>query len=1366
LQTVAAEQLDSSDDTQQKAIQLHFEGKTLEAISVLDEFYRETTGEKSIREQRNLVLLILDICETIAHFECTLSYADTLSELVDPEASTLQKQVDLQWNIYYRLVNSFVFDDKTQYLEFFDTGWLDKLRPLPRPMLYVRAHIVGARIYIIEGRIKEARIFLDRAIAVLVNFRGRFSFDVARNLRDLMGLLVATGDSTRAYGLYLVGVEFALESLAHSYPDLLLFRMAEAEVIRLENSPKGSLKAFELSKELLKLVQVKPVVKEYYLREIELNIAALCVLSDNLECAKDALTAYPGASAMENIVVNGRFTSSQSLEYGTALSLINSLTREEIPSYIARAFEGGLPKSQNESHRLTLESYRHFGKAMSDKDEEGNPNKEELLAAGQMRVRLYQSINRLNGDGFLLPNVLDRFILQSALIGISRKSAVSREEGDLALSLFELANRTLRHSEVEALAALAATDNRADKRVIHTQLRLASRQYQTERERLVELVEFFSKAPVEAPSEPPTIFDYQGYRQLATFGQMRQRMEETLSRNKAVNRKRWAHPTISKLQDILGDDEAFLAVTSALDRVVQICVTKERVFIGWRSFVRQSALLDFKLLLAALTARHQPSESLDSQFPLLASARLYDLLIGSVDECLEDVSHIVWSPNAGLLALPLGVLHKKKDAEEQNSNDLSSVPWLARRYSITNTPSARGFIAARRLAQSSSNAGGFLGVGDPLLSGKTFDGQTRSASLITRSAQGDEGVLNTLPDLPETSEELEFILKSFEGRGKLILKEKATEANFRREVVKPYSVVAFATHGLIQEEIEGLVEPALVLTPQFGSYELDDGLLTASEIANLNLNARLVVLSACNTANFRADLIGTEVQSFTTAFAIAGTPATFATLWPVESQTSKQVVSNMFEHMFANGGETPATALKKAINQFIDDPPGVAFLHPRFWSPFVIFGDGNTEISSNQAKLENWEIAYIHTDEESRGGEILGAAKDDRSSDIYLTGLYRPKKGFHSSYLIKVGTQGKIEWISEEVMTGASSAVTVLDDGVVVGGYVALEDGTYSPILRKVLRDGAEVWRARFPVEGKNAFPFGVVRIPGEETIVLGVTSRVWGEEEDTDLEVELIKIDARTGLEIARKSMPSSFSSEWVTSLAIGDGRLVLVEANRYRRVSERTPEQHYNSYGILDTCTEDARSVIRVFETDNFELLNITTHDGIVIRGVVGSEGKEFLGAATRREYCIGGFPMVVRISLDGVVSVVFEDSEPFDSQGNDVAIGRDGRIILAGSSQRIFDIELGISRDLAYFQDMEKWSDDRDVASRRRGNYSFYDAFITEIDRAGKVISRRWIQTGADVYISKILTTPDGALLTGRVGDQSMWSKLTPMGGDLAQ
>ena len=62
-----------------------------------------------------------------------------------------------------------------------------------------------------------------------------------------------------------------------------------------------------------------------------------------------------------------------------------------------------------------------------------------------------------------------------------------------------------------------------------------------------------------------------------------------------------------------------------------------------------------------------------------------------------------------------------------------------------------------------------------------------------------------------------------------------------------YRIVYFATHGLVAGDVKGLAEPSLALTIPRNPSSHDDGLLTASEIAQLKLNADFVVLSACNT---------------------------------------------------------------------------------------------------------------------------------------------------------------------------------------------------------------------------------------------------------------------------------------------------------------------------------------------------------------------------------------------------------------------------------------------------------------------------------------------------------------------------------------
>lgn len=86
-----------------------------------------------------------------------------------------------------------------------------------------------------------------------------------------------------------------------------------------------------------------------------------------------------------------------------------------------------------------------------------------------------------------------------------------------------------------------------------------------------------------------------------------------------------------------------------------------------------------------------------------------------------------------------------------------------------------------------------------------------------------------------------------------------SETTLKRAALAQYGIIYFATHGLVAGDIKGLGEPSLALSIPDQPTELDDGLLTASEVAQLKLNADWVVLSACNT--IAGDKPGAEALS-------------------------------------------------------------------------------------------------------------------------------------------------------------------------------------------------------------------------------------------------------------------------------------------------------------------------------------------------------------------------------------------------------------------------------------------------------------------------------------------------------------------------
>ena len=122
----------------------------------------------------------------------------------------------------------------------------------------------------------------------------------------------------------------------------------------------------------------------------------------------------------------------------------------------------------------------------------------------------------------------------------------------------------------------------------------------------------------------------------------------------------------------------------------------------------------------------------------------------------------------------------------------------------------------------------------------------------------------------------------------LFLGERATEKNAKTQDLSDCRVLAFATHGLVAGDLKGVAEPALVLTPPAAGTEDDDGLLTASEVATLKLNADLVVLSACNTASADGTPGADALSGLAKAFFYAGSRALLVSHWPVASDASAQ----------------------------------------------------------------------------------------------------------------------------------------------------------------------------------------------------------------------------------------------------------------------------------------------------------------------------------------------------------------------------------------------------------------------------------------------------------------------------------------------
>jgi CHAT domain-containing protein len=195
-----------------------------------------------------------------------------------------------------------------------------------------------------------------------------------------------------------------------------------------------------------------------------------------------------------------------------------------------------------------------------------------------------------------------------------------------------------------------------------------------------------------------------------------------------------------------------------------------------------------------------------------------------------------------------------------------------------------------------------------------------------------------LTPLPESRKELRSLARSLgAGEGSLLVGRDATETRVKAAPLSDFKVLAFATHGLLAGDLAGLSEPALVLTPPLQATGMDDGLLTASEVAQLKLNADWVILSACNTAAVDGTPGAQGLSGLAKAFFYAGSRALLVSHWPVASDAAVALTTRMLA--LSRQGMTRAEAHRQAMMALVDTgSPQNA--HPAMRAPFVVVGEG------------------------------------------------------------------------------------------------------------------------------------------------------------------------------------------------------------------------------------------------------------------------------------------------------------------------------------------------------------------------------------------------------------------------------------------
>jgi CHAT domain-containing protein len=281
---------------------------------------------------------------------------------------------------------------------------------------------------------------------------------------------------------------------------------------------------------------------------------------------------------------------------------------------------------------------------------------------------------------------------------------------------------------------------------------------------------------------------------------------------------------------------------------------------------------------------------------------LYELLIEPVEKVLAGKKVLCIVPDGSLWELPFAALRDKVGK------------FLVERFAISYAPSLTTLSAMHKYARQrvEGRKGQLLAFAYPSF------GASRKIELPLRG---------TFEELPQTEREAKAIAALFGKDAQVYLREQATEERFKVEAPK-YRILHIATHGIF--DASSPLYSGLLLA----QGKREDGILEAWEIAEMDLRAEIVVLSACETARGVVKE-GEGLIGFAWAIFVAGCPSSLLTQWQVADKSTAELMTAFYRN-WRSQSISKAEALQRAQLTLLLSKQ---WSHPFFWAPFVLVGD-------------------------------------------------------------------------------------------------------------------------------------------------------------------------------------------------------------------------------------------------------------------------------------------------------------------------------------------------------------------------------------------------------------------------------------------
>ena len=383
---------------------------------------------------------------------------------------------------------------------------------------------------------------------------------------------------------------------------------------------------------------------------------------------------------------------------------------------------------------------------------------------------------------------------------------------------------------------------------------------------------------------------------------------------------------------VLHPNEAFVALTLSDTSGWVFCLRDGRISVS-----RIPHGTDyFTKLVARVRAGIELTGPALPKFDIAGAQELYDLTLRGVAPSLAGAKSVVVAPSGPLLSVPFEIFLTGAAKDDQ----LATAPWLIRDFTITHVPAPSNFVSLRKIAGNSRATQPWFGFGE-------FHPVTRAQaerSFPSASCGQSAAALSGLPILPYAIKELDAA-RQILGAATTdeLLGPNFTAARVVAAQLKNYRILQFSTHALLPTDLRCQSEPAIVTSAPAGAADARGALLTSSQVVQMELDANLVILSACNSGGPGGSTAGESLSGLARSFFYAGARSLLVTHWSVNDQVAAFLVADSLARMKADPSLGISGAVRNAELAMLagagkDLPPEIA--HPFFWAPFAVIGDG------------------------------------------------------------------------------------------------------------------------------------------------------------------------------------------------------------------------------------------------------------------------------------------------------------------------------------------------------------------------------------------------------------------------------------------